>query len=284
MTAVRRSRNRYHGSRRLRGRFSGRMKQRGGSTVAAAVLLFGILGASCVREVPRTRYYILEYKPILKNQKLAVDEPFPCRVLVSDFEIPRSYDSVRIVSRQSSHQINYFHYSLWAVRPQVVIADLVASHLNAYHTFDRSQREFLDERPDYEITGYIHKIERYESGIYRAAHLQVDYYLYNYETNEIVFKHQFDRDVELTTAEFNFFAKKVSDIIREETDLFVGKLIRYFLDIYPPEEEPGGETEGSLPADETFGIEEPGGIEESAGIEEPGSPESMVTGDWGGNE
>jgi len=258
MIPVRRFINRYADPGRRRGRLFFQQIFRRRSIVLTAVLLFTIFGASCVREVPRTRYYILEYKPILKNPDLAVEEPFPCRMLISDFEIPRSYDSVRIVSRESSHQINYFRYSLWAVRPQVVIADLIAAHLNAYHTFDRSQREFLDERPDYEITGYIHKIERYESGIYRAAHLQADFYLYNYGTNEVVCKHEFDRDVELTTAEFNFFAKKISDIIREETDLFISMLIRQFSEIYPPEEDTEPAIEDLYPGETTGDAEEPG--------------------------
>jgi len=190
---------------------------------------------SCIREVPRTRYYILEYQPVPDTRERSVESPFPVKVLVSNFEIPRSYDSVRIVARESSHEINYYRYNLWAVRPQVVIADLIALHINACHIFERCQREFLNERPDYEITGYIHKIERYDSGLYMAAHLQATYYLYDYSTNDIVARHDFDREEELSTPEFNYFAKKLSDIIEEETNSFIDELTDYFNEKYYPE-------------------------------------------------
>lgn len=208
---------------------------RSNSLSAVLLILTSLSVVSCVRDVPYTKYFILEYNPIIKDQTLKIDNPFPCSIKVSDMEIPRSYDSVRIVARYSSHQVNYYRYNLWAVRPHIVIADLMAKHFNSYELFERCQREFLDERPDYEVVGYINKIEKYDSVGYKAAHLNMTLYLYDYETNEAVRKYEFDREVELTTEEFNFFAKKISDIVREETDNFIRILIGYFREVYEPE-------------------------------------------------
>jgi len=179
-----------------------------------------------------TSYYLLEYQPSQKNELLQLDSPIPSRIQVMNFKIPRSYDSIRIIARFSSHQINYYRYNLWAVRPQVAVADMLVQHINAYHLFKDCQREYLEERPDYEITGEINQIERFDSEEYSAAHLKMRLDFYEYDSKERVVTHQFDREVPIPTESMTIFAKAVSDIVEQETENFLVKVVEYF---YPPE-------------------------------------------------
>ena len=192
--------------------------------VLAAVLLL----TGCSAKIGVTRYFLLEYQPATTNAALKAAGTLPYRVQVLTFKIPRSFDSIRIIARYSSHQINYYRYSLWAVRPQVAVADLLVQHINSYGLFRDCQREFLDERPDYEISGEILQIERFESEAYAAAHLRMSLVLTDYNSGDKLVEHAFDREVPVPSLDMTIFAKAVSDIVAAESEAFLEKVAAYF--------------------------------------------------------
>lgn len=191
-------------------------------------LLLAALMAGCTRQVLVTTYYLLDYRPATTNAALLQGKPLPHRVQVLNFKIPRSFDSLRIIGRFSSHQINYYHYSLWAVRPQQAAADLLTQHINSYNLFQECAREFLNAQPDFEITGEIQQIEKYESEAYIAAHLKMSFELYDRATNLRVVMHEFDREVPLPDNNMTIFAKALSDILNQEAEVFLVKVVEYF--------------------------------------------------------
>ncbi|MDP8240163.1 MAG: ABC-type transport auxiliary lipoprotein family protein [Candidatus Hatepunaea meridiana] len=195
-------------------------------------IIAALLIAGCTRQTLVTSYYLLEYQPSPNNNQLILDKPIPFRVQVRNFKIPRSYDSIRIIARFSSHQINYYRYSLWAVRPQIAVADLLVQHINSYHLFKDCQREYLEERPEYEITGEILQIEKFDNEQYSAAHLRMSFDLYDYDSKDRLVNHTFDREIPTPTESMTIFAKVISDIVEEETEIFLSKVVEYF---YPPE-------------------------------------------------
>jgi len=198
-------------------------------------LIFALLAlAGCTSQTVFTTYYLLDYYPNATNSELIIDEPIPFKTQVLNFKIPRSFDSIRIIARFSSHQINYYRYSLWAVRPQVAVADLVAQHINAYNIFQQCQREFLQEIPDYEITGEIFQIELFESEAYTAAHLKMAFEFYDRDKAELLVQHAFNREYPIPAQNMTIFAKALSDIINEETEVFLTKVVQHF---QPPEED-----------------------------------------------
>ncbi len=195
--------------------------------VFLVILLLSSFMSGCSRVTVFTSYYLLDYVPRNENPKLQIKEPLPYSVQVVNFKIPRSFDSIRIIARFSSHQINYYRYSLWAVRPQIIAADLMVQHINAYSLFQKCQREFLDERPNLEITGEISQIERFESEQYTAAHLKMAYELYDYETNERLVRHEFNTEIPIPRENMTIFVKAISDILRVETEKFLVKVVKY---------------------------------------------------------
>ena len=112
--------------------------------------------------------------------------------------------------------------------PQLAIADLLVQHINTYDLFQKCQREFLDERPNYEITGEILQVEKYQSEQFSAAHLKMSFELYNYETNERIVVHSFDRETLIPPDNMTIFAKAISDMVNEEASNFLIKVINYF--------------------------------------------------------
>lgn len=183
---------------------------------------------NCAPKIVQRKYFLLEYPSILKDSSLVLQEPFAYKVQIQNMKLPRTYDRTSIVVRYSTHQIDYYRYSLWAIRPQILVSDLVAKHFRAYHLFEMSEREFLDEKPDFEVIGYINAIEKFENDLYKAAHLSMALYLRRSSDFDLIVKHEFDRTEELPTFDMSLFAKKLSDILREECDIFIGKIINYF--------------------------------------------------------
>ncbi len=204
-----------------------RIRFSGWSGWVVLFLLAAIL-TGCTRQILVTTYYLLDYRPVTANPELLLKKPIPHRVQVLNFRIPRSFDSLRIIGRFSSHQINYYHYSLWAVRPQQAAADLLMQHINAYNLFQECAREFLNAAPDFEITGEIQQIEKFESEAYIAAHLKMSFELYDRKSNERVVMHEFDREVPLPDNNMTIFAKALSDILNQEAEIFLVKVAQHF--------------------------------------------------------
>jgi ABC-type uncharacterized transport system auxiliary subunit len=197
-------------------------------TVAGIILFSFFVAYSCATKAIQPQYYILDYLPVLRDSTLAVTKPFPLKVQVQTMKIPRTFDRVSIVVRYSAHRLDYYRYNLWAIRPQITISDLIADHIARFGIFKKCQREFLEERPDYEIIGTIEAIEKFDHEAFIAAHLSMKLYLRTYDGYDNLLIHEFDRVEELPVFQMELFAQKLSDIIEEEVNHFIRKMIIYF--------------------------------------------------------
>ncbi len=192
------------------------------------ILTLSLIVYSCATKSIQPKYYILDYRPVLRDSTLIVETSFPYKVQVQTMKIPRTFDRVSIVVRYSAHRLDYYRYNLWAIRPQIIISDLIADHIARYGIFKKCQREFLEERPDYEIIGYIEAIEKFDNEAYTATHLAMKLYLRTFDGYENLLSHEFDREEEMPVFRMELFAKKLSDILEEEVNNFIRKIINYF--------------------------------------------------------
>jgi len=192
------------------------------------LVLTTLILSHCAQTTIQRKYYLLDYPGVAKDSALVVEAPFSYKVMVQTMKLPRTYDRTNIVVRYSAHQIDYYRYSLWAIKPQIIISDLITQQLQAYRIFIKCEREFLDENPDYEIIGYIQAVEKFHNEAFHAAHLAMTLYLRRSDDFKLLVKHEFDRQEELFSLDMSFFAKKLSDILREEVDNFTTKIIQYF--------------------------------------------------------
>lgn len=185
-----------------------------------------ILIISCTKRYI-ARYYILDYNPQI-NVESQFEKPFPYNLQVKEFKIDRTYDNSRIVVRQSAHEVYYDRSSLWATRPQVAITDLLINHINKLKMVKKCEKTFLEEKPDYIISGTIHSIEKYQSDRYTRADLKISLYLMDTQKNQIVLNYTIEKYIPLYTNKMSFFAKKISDTLNEEFNVFLAQVINYF--------------------------------------------------------
>jgi len=197
------------------------------------VLLLVGIAASCAQVSYSPLYYTLEYEPeVTPLEELGLEAPIPVRIQVLNAKLPRTYDRTHIVVRYSAHQINYYRYKLWAVRPSYAIADLVNQHLNRAKIFELCMREYLDEKPDYELLPIVNNIELYTSNVYSAAHLAMSFYLRKTDSQEYVLQFGFDKEIQLPNDfVMSSYAQATSYIIRDQTYLFIDRLIEYFKEV-----------------------------------------------------
>ncbi|MCK4357585.1 MAG: membrane integrity-associated transporter subunit PqiC [Candidatus Cloacimonetes bacterium] len=191
------------------------------------IILFVVISIFGCAKRYIAKYYILDYNPLIYVET-QVEKPFPYNLQVKEFKINRTYDNTRIVIRQSTHEVYYDRMSLWATRPQVAITNLLINHINKLKIVKKCEKTFLEERPDYIISGTIQSIEKYQSERYSRADLHISIYLIDVQENQIVLNYTIERYIPLYTNKMNYFSKKISDTLNEEFNVFLAQVINYF--------------------------------------------------------
>lgn len=188
----------------------------------------------CGQTIPERNYYLLDY-PILPStvHRLKTDSRFsqslPYRVQMGDLTIPKIVDRSNITVRYTTTQLNYYRYHLWALRPDENIRDLIFRHILASEIFMDFRQVFVSIHPELEIKGDILNLERYEYSDERvssySAHLEMRLTLIDLNTALIRCEHYFNRNEILYHSDMNTFVLTISQIIKEETDLFIKKIL-----------------------------------------------------------
>lgn len=196
--------------------------------VILVLLIVGIGLSSCSKKVMIRRYYVLESPAAIQQQDFGIDKAFPYRVDIRDFRVAKAFDQTRIAIRSESHELNYYFYHHWAVRPASAISDLVYYFIDRAGIFISCSSEY-SLNPDYLVTGLVHSIERIQTEDSVAAHIHATFQLINAKSELEVLRYEFDRSVVLTKDKsMNKFAGAVSDILCQETEKFVRKMVEHF--------------------------------------------------------
>lgn len=173
------------------------------------------------------RFYVLQYKP-MPITELKIEKPFPYNIVVDEFQTDRTYDNSRIVIRHSAHEIFYDQFSLWALRPQNAITNLLVNHINTLGIVENCKLRYLELTPDYKIKGTIKKIEKYENNLIIRADLQIEIQFIDLKTNDVVFTKTLTSYTKLYTNSMSYFTKVLSDNLNIEFNSFIEDMITYF--------------------------------------------------------
>lgn len=199
--------------------------KRTGLFILTLLILF-ILG--CGSRPSGRNYYVIDYNPVPENPQLILEQPLPYKVQVPDSRISRVFDRSQVVFRYSPHRIEYSSNDLWAVRLSTAIPDVLTKHFVLYNTFSVTQREFLVERPEFEIVTLINEIQLLQSEYYQAVHINMDMLLRRGDDLTFLVRHSFNREHEVFTDDVEISVQNLSHMIREETDIFIEKILYHF--------------------------------------------------------
>ena len=207
-----------------------------------AVASLALLGGCVTQVVPPTSYYVLEYYPALENRALAREEPFSYSVHVLDSRIPRTYSRKQIVVRDAGPRFSYSASDVWGVDLADTIPNLVATRLQRYRMFQSVRRDVTTEAADFEVVTNIEALELVRGGARGQARLEMEFNLAARGSAVSPVQHRVARQETLADASVEAFVIRINDMILEETDLFVVKVIRYLesgetSEAYPTREE-----------------------------------------------
>jgi len=189
--------------------------------------IFLVIGCS-VGEISSRNYYILEYFSHNEAKNLEQEEPIKASVLVNDVRIPQTYNRRQIVIRHFGPKITYADDHLWGVKLSDIISDLVARRFNSYNLFEQVHREFLREKPDYEVNIILHNVEFYQSEFIHQARLNMNFQLTKYGEDEVLVNYMNNIEKNLPDISVESFVQTINDLILMETDNFVRKIINHF--------------------------------------------------------
>ncbi len=84
----------------------------------------------------------------------------------------------------------------------------------------------MDADADYFVTGRINNIEKYDNNLLSFAYLDIDLALLDKDRN-VIFNQKIRRDIKLEGATTAFFVKNISDVLKEEYNLFIKSIFSY---------------------------------------------------------
>jgi len=200
----------------------------------ALVMLAGCSAGSLVER----NYYVLEYANHTEDANLVQAEPIDAVVVVNDTNVPATYNKSRIVIRHFGPRITYADNDNWALKLSDAVPRLVTMRFNRYGVFRQTSRNFSQETPPYEISTTVYNIELYQSDMLNQAHLKMEFTLNKVIDGSVVVQHSFDREENLLSLDMDTFVQKIDEMILQETDNFIRKVVYHFK---------GGEMPGAQP-------------------------------------
>jgi ABC-type uncharacterized transport system auxiliary subunit len=200
------------------------MKKIGAILLLSAVTL---ILSGCFARPPQMRYYTLDYTPSPTQERLERGA-YPYNLRVRPLTITEAYRRQHIVYRQSAHELNFYNYHRWAVRPERLITDLIVKHIKVMELFQNTFSLIEDKKPDFTLSGEITAIEEYSSDQVWYAHLAINLYLEENATRSVVWSRQFDYRKRVSQQEPIYVVRELSFILEsilDETTLAIDELL-----------------------------------------------------------
>lgn len=192
---------------------------------------------SCVAEKNIMRkYYTLEIPSDAYATASDTLWTIPGKCEIGRVNINPVCESNQIVNRNKSHEITYYRYHRWAVRPDDAIRELLSEYLQNRKLFDNVSTRFAMSVPDYRLKTMVKDLEIIENDKSFSAHVNIDYILTKNINDSVLVSHRADRIEPLKHKDMNLFAQAVSSILIEELEVFA-KMLREKEEIFYSEEQ-----------------------------------------------
>lgn len=187
------------------------------------LLLFFLIatGTSCGSRKPAVKKFYVIDLPEPGDKILADSLPTInkyCEIIPAS--IYPAYATTQIAIRSESHEIEYFTYHEWAVRPQEILTRLQEEYLRQQRVFREASVRFWKNIPDVKLESTVFNLEVFEENNTFMAHLNMEIRLVNNETGDIILKHRGNSYQELDKKNLNLFAAAISEMFQQELKKF----------------------------------------------------------------
>lgn len=180
-----------------------------------------ILLSGCLSEKAAvTRLYTIEWSDDREEAQLSDSSLIGGLCEIDQIEVNALYEKTQIVNRSDSHEVSYYKYHQWAIRPSVAVMQVIRSYLEGAGLFENVSERFSREIPDYRFSTTIHQLEVIESKNQFMAHIHIEFRIINNADRITLLEHRADRTESLAKKELNLFAGTISDMLVSELRTF----------------------------------------------------------------
>lgn len=172
--------------------------------------VFLLLG--CFASVNENRYYLLDYVPTPPAERLEKG-PYSYSLRIKDFEVGEAYRRNNLVYRKSPHELLFYNYELWAVKPEYLVTDMVFRHFEAADLFTNVTRTLDLVEPDFVLSGQVMALEEYDNENEWYAHIAMNMTLQNVRTREQVWSKAWDYRKKVRQLEPVFVVRELSALL-----------------------------------------------------------------------
>ena len=185
-------------------------------------LLSALIFAGCRSSQPVTQqYYLLELPSQYEGdwpERLSVLQG---SALISNADITDAYASHQIAVREDTHQIRYFNFNEWAIRPEKAFTQLLLNFYQENQVFEEVMHGRIIQAADYILNTQVLVLELDTRDDLLRARLKVDFLLLDGQNEgDILHHYTADRNMELETKNLNSFARAISQMFIEELHAF----------------------------------------------------------------
>lgn len=204
---------------------------------------FSFILSCSMGQIQVKNYYIISYNPS-STVPVVSKRPYPYSVQIGRFEVQRIFNRQNILYRFSPHQIQYYEFHHWAVRPDYMITDMVFRHIEASGLTNRVGIDFFETRPYFRIEGMVEALEKLDAGDLFFAHLAMTFKMLRVDDGTQVWEYSFDQRKQIYQEEMVYTVRGLSSILQAQMNVIVSQLDSLFLametgpqeDITPSEE------------------------------------------------
>jgi ABC-type uncharacterized transport system auxiliary subunit len=186
-------------------------------------ILTGLTGCMSQQAVIQ-KHYTIENPGYQDNVTPDSIQVIPVSCEIEQVEISPVYDRNQIVNRSDSHEISYYKYHQWAVKPSLAVMELIKNYLEKANLFKSVSTRYNRDIPNYRFTTAIHQLEVVEIQDQFSAHVTLEFCILNNANNRVLLQHEADRIVPLSEKNLNLFARAVSEILYTELEKFAGTI------------------------------------------------------------
>lgn len=180
-----------------------------------------ILISSCISEKSVIiRHYTIEWPDDLKVAEAEDPGLIPGQCEIDQVLIIPPYEKMQIVNRSGSHEITFYKYNQWAVRPSVAVAEVIRTYLEGVRLFERVSTRYSRTIPDYRFSTTIRQLEVIEKKNQFLAHVNLEFRIMNNPDEKVLIEHRADRTEPLAKKDLNLFAAAISDLLVSELRSF----------------------------------------------------------------
>ncbi len=171
------------------------------------------------------QYYLLELPADFEGSWPERAAVLPGTCLINTTDLAAAYATHQIAVREDSHQIRYFGFNEWAIRPEQAFSQLVLDFFEEHPVFEQLKYGRVVHPPDYVLDTHVIAVELDAREDDFQARLKIHFLLTDGEDDQVLQSYRAERTVPLESKDLNSFAKAVSHMFAGELHAFSVKLL-----------------------------------------------------------